>query len=783
VFVDTATGDFASFAVSGNGCLANGISYQIQPGDTCQFGIVFRPQAVGNLNGRVIINSTDLNGQPLPASYVAVSGTGTSPSVDIAPTALNFTTQEVGTGQSPDQGVVIRNTGQGALTVYAPTLSGDAGSSFVVTKNTCGGTLGQDQTCEIRVAFFPQTVGTKTETLKIVTTANNTTPQNAQVLLTGAATQGTLTANPAAINFLDHQINTISNTTPVTVTNTSGTAQTIPNVSLVSSGNDIGANFLIVDDQCEFATLAPNGGTCTFGVQFRPTVAGLSTDRVQIARSGPPIYVALSGNGLTGNDNVTIAPATHNFGSTPLGQQGSAQAFVVTNNGPSSLSVNAVFINGPNAGDFSIIFFGCNNGTVLDPNGGSCTVVVEYSPTAPPIGARVASLNVGLNATATAALQQTATLTPNPHDFGAVQIGTQSAPIVFTLTNTGSQPIGPLGAPASVGVNADQFVIVSGSDCFNKTLTTASPTCTFSAFFRPTVNGVLAASVSVPFQDAATTPAAAASVFGTGSSASATLTPTPKDFGTVAVGYSSGPQTFTLTNTSSGPLAVGAVTLTGAPDFTLIKNDCTATTLNAAAPGNTCAIIVTFTPTGGPVNSPKSGSLSVALPNGVTATAQLSGTPIAPTTQVTLTPATANFGAVPIGYNSTTQTFTLTNTGNTAVVLLNPAAVIVPANPDFTLLASGCDGITLNPAGQQGNSCTIIVRFNPQAGQVGNCSASLTVNLGANNGFAVAALNGQATAAPQVSATLTPSIHDFGTVVNGQLGPSQAFRLTNTRGC
>ena len=44
--------------------------------------------------------------------------------------------------------------------------------------------------------------------------------------------------------------------------------------------------------------------------------------------------VQLSGRGLSNSGNVTIAPATHDFGSTPIGQQGGTRAFVVTNNGP-----------------------------------------------------------------------------------------------------------------------------------------------------------------------------------------------------------------------------------------------------------------------------------------------------------------------------------------------------------------------------------------------------------------------------------------------------------------
>ena len=135
----------------------------------------------------------------------------------------------------------------------------------------------------MRVVFKPTTVGTKNAFLQIPVSNNGATAVIAQVSLTGAATQGTLTADPGSINFPDQLVNTISGTTTVTVTNTSGQVTYTPSITLSD-----GTNFAIVDDGCTYTNLDPNGGTCTFGVQFRPTVAGLDTATVSIVRTNAP---------------------------------------------------------------------------------------------------------------------------------------------------------------------------------------------------------------------------------------------------------------------------------------------------------------------------------------------------------------------------------------------------------------------------------------------------------------------------------------------------------------
>lgn len=98
------------------------------------------------------------------------------------------------------------------------------------------------------------------------------------------------------------------------------------------------------------------------------------------------------------------------------------------------------------------------------------------------------------------------------------------------------------------------------------------------------------------------------------------LVPAPVNlnFGSVAVGASSAPQTITLTNntTTTANLTVNGVTLSGS-DF-IQNNNC-----GVVAPGNSCAISVTFSPRGGLL---RKGSITVYSNGGNPAMIALQGT-------------------------------------------------------------------------------------------------------------------------------------------------------------
>lgn len=74
------------------------------------------------------------------------------------------------------------------------------------------------------------------------------------------------------------------------------------------------------------------------------------------------------------------------------------------------------------------------------------------------------------------------------------------------------------------------------------------------------------------------------------------FTPTAVSFGNQLVGSAGSPQTITVTNTGSAPLAVSSITVTGtgAPSFAKGADTCTGATL---PPGGSCTIAVSFAPT------------------------------------------------------------------------------------------------------------------------------------------------------------------------------------------
>lgn len=79
--------------------------------------------------------------------------------------------------------------------------------------------------------------------------------------------------------------------------------------------------------------------------------------------------------------------------------------------------------------------------------------------------------------------------------------------------------------------------------------------------------------------------------------AGATVSPSSLAFGDQEAGTPSGPQTVTVLSDGTQPLGVTGVTITGADpgDFHVDAGDCTARTL---APGSSCTVAVSFTPTG-----------------------------------------------------------------------------------------------------------------------------------------------------------------------------------------
>lgn len=158
----------ADFLVGANAC-----RMVLLAGQSCIFGVRFRPAELGTTLGQLTIND---NATKAP-QIVALKGIGVAGSLTFKPTALAFGKVALG-ATSPPQKLKVTN----ATNAQATIASVAASAEFVTSNDTCtGATLSAAQSCTVGVAFSPTgTAGPVTGSLTVTTDA-----QTQQVMLSG----------------------------------------------------------------------------------------------------------------------------------------------------------------------------------------------------------------------------------------------------------------------------------------------------------------------------------------------------------------------------------------------------------------------------------------------------------------------------------------------------------------------------------------------------------------------------------------------------------------------
>jgi HYDIN/CFA65/VesB family protein len=157
-----------------------------------------------------------------------------------------------------------------------------------------------------------------------------------------------------------------------------------------------------------------------------------------------------------------------------------------------------------------------------------------------------------------------------------------------------------------------------------------------------------------------------------------TLSATSLAFGKRVLGTTSTAKVVKLTNTGAGTLNISSITING--DFAISSKTCGTT----VAPGATCTVSVTFTPT---LIGVRNGTLTFN-DNAPTnpQTVALSGTG----TQISLSPVSLNFGTLAVGTTSAAKSVTVTNVGTTTVTFTTIS--IAGTNPtDYQISANTCN--------------------------------------------------------------------------------------------
>ena len=297
------------------------------------------------------------------------------------------------------------------------------------------------------------------------------------------------------------------------------------------------------------------------------------------------------------------------------------------------------------------------------------------------------------------------------HDFGDVRAGDSTAPFqMITVVNDGTLSTGPIGAQLSY-TDAALFRIV-GNGCDGGIVAPLGE-CSMQVQFRPdTPTGGKQAKLTIFALPGGET---VVELAGT-----AIIDDRPKlvpnnimgTFGERAIGSTSAPFTFTITNPGVSATGGIAVQLVGAdPTAFGLTTNCGA----PLAPAGTCQVAVGFHPTAAQLYQ---AQVMMSATPGSMIMLDVSGTGI--DTVLSVTPASGSFGAA-VGVFSAAQTFTFTNTGTHASGLVTTTFTGADA-AEFTMGSSNCPG---NPLAA-GASCTFDVRFFPQS--AGAKSATLVLN-------------------------------------------------------
>jgi len=162
----STTGDFS---VSSTTC-----GTSVNALGTCTIDVVFTPTQTGTRTGTLSVSDSASNSPQTSA----LTGTGVVPAT-LTPATATYVATKVGS-TSAAKVFTLKNQQNVALTGVTISTTGD----FSVSSTSCGTSLNPSSTCTIDVVFTPTQTGTRTGTLQVADSANNS-PQTSNLTGTG----------------------------------------------------------------------------------------------------------------------------------------------------------------------------------------------------------------------------------------------------------------------------------------------------------------------------------------------------------------------------------------------------------------------------------------------------------------------------------------------------------------------------------------------------------------------------------------------------------------------
>ena len=451
---------------------ANSCGTPLLPNYDCVLMIELQPTEAGPLTG--ILTIVDEAG----TQTVQLIGTGTSSPTDtLSSRLLSFPATVIGQS-SGAQTIVINNTGSNPLVSIQVSVAG-----AFLQSNNCTTQLAPESSCSISVQFLPDVHGPQTGSLTISDILRTQT-----VALSGTGVLSPmLSVHPASLDFPGQQVGLASAPGNISITN-AGEAS-MANVGFQVTGPSA-PSFSTGSSTCASALAA--GASCVVPVIFTPSWAGAAAAALTVSSSTPGVKVAivpLSGTGLS-STALSATPAKLTFAPTAIGQSSTAQAVTITNGG----EIEATGLNVSASGQFLVSQNTCGKSL---PAGSSCMVGVSFAPMQS--GASTGSLTIlstslstptSVVLTGTGGLNGAMQLQPSQLNFPMTGVGSTSAAIPLTVTNTSaSVSLDNLALSVSPG-----FTLTTGT-CGSSL--PAGTNCTVGVAFIPAKSGAQTGTLTI----------------------------------------------------------------------------------------------------------------------------------------------------------------------------------------------------------------------------------------------------------------------------------------------
>lgn len=648
-----------AFTIQSNDCGA-----VLSSAESCSVVLGYAAPA-GEATGGLDITAADPS--DVPPVTVSLSGFGLVKTASLVADSV----PPVSVNSALEFGVTLRNTGNVPLTADALGAGSVTGDAYSVSDNGCRSQLAVGASCTVLLTFSPTSVAAHTGSLTLVTSAGQK-----KVTFTGQGVVSDLQMNPSLGFIGAAQLGGSRDSQVVTLRNNGGGVAS--NIALTLSD----PLFSVTSSTCT-TSLGP-GATCDFKVKFKPIEAGVRRAVLQVASSESKATMPVSASGREVSVSVT-GPSSNIQVWYP-----SVSPFPITvnNYGSGQLALNGIRINTPGtyytrntAGDTCKETLAANSSCVYSINAIS-QLPAGWGPytsfTVDTDAGEVTSADIRFST-----LRTNITMTPNTVNFGQVTVGNSAVSAAIRVANTGNSGTVAYSLPAGVTV-AESTCPASGVNfplnnvCSMKFQYTPSAAGTLSAKGNWTWRGGLDGS-SIQFDGVAV----AATEFALSN----------LDFGWTDVGVSE-TGLVTVSNPTSGAIALSGKTLTGNSEFSLVPGG---TCGDSLAAKSSCTQQVAFAPTARGARVP--ATLSIG-----SASTQIQGK--GAIAQLAFSPSVIDFGKRSVDIDNSgrpTITMQLVNSGDPTKRLV----VTVPTRGSTA--GNGCTNVLTETQ----NTCNIVFAAYP----------------------------------------------------------------------